>query len=394
MTDGINRKVVIAGVGYSEIGRSTGRSEASLAFEACTNAINDAGLTPSQIDGMSAWPDRPPAWSGRIGTPFDGPPMIHMQRALGLKNLRYFHTAGLGTNEAQLGAFMASVYTIAGGGASAVLTYRAHVREATAAAKYSHLLSHDEEAFTQPFGAAGAPHYSMWANRHMYEFGTKQEHLGAVVTTARYHATLNPRAVWRDNPLSMEEYLASRDISTPFKIHDCDYPVDGALAFVLMSAERAKDLPHKPVYIESLGHAAGPVTDFDQWRDVTEMNSAYAAKEMWSKTSLKPSDVDIAEVYDGFSWLSICWLEDLGFFKKGEAGPFLLEGGGRIDGALPICTDGGMLGMGRMHGYTKPAAAALQLRGEGGAHQVKKKVEVAIASAGGGNVGSCMILTV
>ena len=166
--------------------------------------------------------------------------------------------------------------------------------------------------------------------------------------------------------------------ASPLRILDCDMPVDGAVAVVLTRADRAGALRSKPVRIESLGHATGSTLDTEYWPDMTTMASRWAADEMWAGTDLGPADVDVAQLYDGFSSMTLCWLEDLGFVKKGEAGPWFAEGRGRLGG-------------GRLHGFGKLAEAVKQLRGECGERQVEG-AEVALACVGGGAIASAMLL--
>ena len=169
-------------------------------------------------------------------------------------------------------------------------------------------------------------------------------------------------------------------------------PVDGAVAIILANADRASSLPHTPVFINSLGHATGRDPWWDEWPDLSVNVSRFAASELWSRTDLKPADVDVAQVYDGFSYLPLCWLEDLGFCERGDAGAFVMAGEATLGGRLPICTDGGQLGGGRLHGLGKFAEASLQLRHECGDRQVSG-ADVAVACAGGGYVGSTALLT-
>jgi acetyl-CoA acetyltransferase len=385
----IRRQVVVAGVGYSQIARTTGRSEGSLALEACLNAITDSGLSADEIDGIAVWPDR-------VSSVFEGPSIAYMHRALGMKRTRFWQAMGSGP--AQLSSIVAAVYAIASGAADVVICYRAHLRQeqrfyVPGSSAGGPNVARGEQAFKAPYGVpAGAPRFALWAQRHAYELGTTDEHRGALVLTCRAHAQLNPRAVWNGTPLTMDEYLACDLISSPLRILDCDMPVDGAVGIVLARADRAPDLRDAPVYIESLGHATGPTLDFDSWPDVTHMASRYAGAEMWAGTDLTPADVDVAQIYDGFSTLAIAWLEDLGFTEKGEAGPWLVEGHGRLGGAMPICTDGGQLGAGRLHGFGKVAESVQQLRGECGTRQVRG-AEVALACAGGGPFATSMVLT-
>jgi acetyl-CoA acetyltransferase len=251
----------------------------------------------------------------------------------------------------------------------------------------------DEDAFTAPFGGVGgASRLALWAARHMHVYGTTQEQLGAVAVTCRTHALGNPRAVWKE-AITLDDYMSSRWVATPFKLLDCDYPVDGAVALVISAADAAEAATRKPVHVESVGYAAGPDTSWSNWPDLTHMGSRYAARDLWRKTSLRPADVDVAELYDGFTWLAICWLEDLGFVEKGDGGPFFEAGGGRLGSSRPvICTDGGQLGAGRLHGFGKLAQAVRQLRGEAGENQ-HPDARVAVASASGGPSGAAVLLT-
>jgi acetyl-CoA acetyltransferase len=382
----LSDKVVVAGVGYSQIGRSTGRSEGSLAVEASKAALDDAGLTPADLDGIAMWPDR-------VSSVFEGPSIVYMYRALGLSDVRYYQAMGAGPG--QFGAVNGAIHAIVAGVADTVICIRAHLRQeqrffVPGAGDASRPTG--DLALRAPYGVpAGSPRYALWAQRHAHEYGTTDEHRGAVVLTCRDHAQLNPRAVWNGHPLTMDEYLASDIVASPLRILDCDMPVDGAVALILTRADRAADLRARPVRIHSLGHGNGPTLDSEYWPDMTVMSSRWAADQMWAGTDLGPGDVDVAQLYDGFSSMTLCWLEDLGFVKKGEAGPWFAEGRGRLGGDLPVCTDGGHLGGGRLHGFGKLAEAVQQLRGECGERQVPG-AEVALACVGGGALATSMLL--
>ena len=151
---------------------------------------------------------------------------------------------------------------------------------------------------------------------------------------------------------------------------------------------------NKTVHVEAIGSAIHGRPSWDQWDDMTTMALRDAAAMMWKRTDLTPADVDVAELYDGFSFITLAWLEALGFCKKGEGGPFI-EGGQRIarDGEIPVNTHGGQLSAGRLHGYGFLHEACVQLRGEGGERQVGDNPEVAVAAAGGGPLGGCLLLT-
>ena len=191
---------------------------------------------------------------------------------------------------------------------------------------------------------------ALYARRHMHEFGTKSEHLGAIALTAREHAAFNPKAIYRE-PMTMEDYLDARMVSDPFGLYDCDVPVDGSTAVVVSSADAARDLPHRAVRFNAVGTAIRARPLWDQWEDITTMAARDAAAHMWSRTDLKPADVDTAQLYDGFSFLTLAWLEALGFCGRGESGPFVEGGAHRLGGALPLNTWGGQLSGGRLHGF-------------------------------------------
>jgi acetyl-CoA acetyltransferase len=229
------------------------------------------------------------------------------------------------------------------------------------------------------------------AVRHMHEFGTTREHLGAIALAGRKHAALNPAAVYRD-PMSMDDYLAARMVTWPFGLYDCDAPCDGATAVVVSSADVARDLPKPAVRLNAVGTAMRSRPSWDQWEDLTTMASRDAARQLWSRTDLKPADVDVAQIYDGFSFLTLAWIEALGFCEKGAGGPFVSGGRIELGGPLPTNTWGGQLSGGRLHGFGFLAEAIRQLRGEGGERQVRD-CEVAVVATGGGPVAGCMLLT-
>jgi len=240
--------------------------------------------------------------------------------------------------------------------------------------------------------AYSAPNWlAMHLRRHMHLYGTTREQIGWLAINSRRNAALNPNAAYRD-PLTMEDYLSARMISEPFGLFDCDVPVDGSIAVVVSRAEYA-DACANPVRVDAVGGSDG-AGGWDLRPDYPQMASADAAREMWDATDLKPVDVDVAELYDGFTYLTMAWLEALGFCADGESGPFL-EGGSRIalDGQLPLNTYGGQLSAGRMHGYWVLHEACLQLRGQAGERQVSGQPEVAVVSNGGGPIAGCMLLT-
>jgi acetyl-CoA acetyltransferase len=232
---------------------------------------------------------------------------------------------------------------------------------------------------------------AMHCQRHMHLYGTTKEQLGWLALTSRGHAARNPAAVLRE-PLTMDDYLAGRPISTPFGLYDCDIPVDGSIAVVVSDASHRHGTPSPAISVAAFGGSPG-TGGWIKRPDYPHMAATDAATEMWSRTDLSPADVQVAELYDGFSFLTFAWLEALGFCAEGESGPFV-EGGSRITmgGRLPLNTYGGQLSAGRMHGYWTVHEACLQLRGQAGARQVTPQPEVAAVSVGGGPIGGCVLL--
>jgi len=390
MSDKPERRAILSGVGQSAIGRRLFRTDLDLTCEAALAAIADAGLRPDDIDGLACYP-------GPIAAPpgFAGPGVYEVQECLGI-DLKWHFSGAEGA--AQISPIIHAMLAVAGGLCRHALVYRT-VSEATAAADTGRLGigagAHEIRGFTAfliPFGAMSAANWlALYARRHMYEFGTTREHLGLIATTARRHAAFNPKAIYR-TPLSMDEYLAGRLVSEPFCLYDCDVPADGSTAVIVSSHEAARDLPHAAVRFEAVGTALSARPSWDQWSDITTMAARDAAAHMWSRTDLKPADVDTAQLYDGFSFLTLVWLEALGFCGKGESGPFIEDGRIGLGGALPLNTWGGQLSGGRLHGFGFVAEACRQLRGECRERQVPD-CEVAVVGVGGGPVAGSMLLT-
>jgi acetyl-CoA acetyltransferase len=387
----LERRAVLTGVGQSKIGRRLFRTDLDLTCEAALAAIADAGLTPADIDGLACYP-------GPLGTAvpgFAGPGTPEVQDALGLQ--LGWHGSG-GEGPAQLAPVMLAALAVAAGLCRHALVYRT-VSEATAAAGTGRLGisagARTVSGFAQwviPFGAMSAGNWlALHAVRHMHEFGTKREHLGEIALTARAHAALNPAAVYRE-PMTMDDYLGARMVTWPFGLYDCDVPVDGSTAVVVSAAETARDRPRPSVRIHAVGGAIRGRPVWDQWEDLTTMAARDAAAQLWARSDLGPGDVDTVQLYDGFSWLTLAWLEALGFCKRGEGGPFVEGGRVRLGGELPLNTWGGQLSGGRLHGFGFLAEAIRQLRGECGARQVPD-CEVALVAAGGGPIAGCLLLT-
>jgi acetyl-CoA acetyltransferase len=391
--EALERRAAVTGIGQSAIARRLDRDPLGLTLDACLAAIRDAGLEPKDIDGLSTYPGL------GMGMPagFSGAGVVDVHDALRLR-LSWFDS-GIETS-GQLGSVVKACMAVACGLATHVLCFRS-VWEGSAQGRGGRQgigagipKASGPMQWSLPFSAVSAAIWiAMYAQLHFHRYGTTREQLAWIALNGRRHAALNPQAIYRD-PLTLEDYFAARLISTPFCLFDCDVPCDGATAVVVSRLEAARDLRWPPIRVEAVGTALRGRPSWDQFDDLTTMANRDAAAHLWSRTDLRPDDVDVAELYDGFSFLTLSWLEALGFCPVGEGGPFI-AGGQRIalDGELPLNTHGGQLSAGRLHGYGFLHEACVQLRGQGGARQVPGDPEVAVAAAGGGNTCGCLLLT-
>lgn len=392
----IEKRACISGIGQSAIGRRLYRDPLELTLDACVAAIADAGLTTRDIDGLSTYPGVAPTPPG-----FSGAHATQVHDALRLE-LGWFGS-GIETS-GQLGSVINACLAVGAGLANHVLCFRS-VWEGSAqgnkgrkaampgAGRGGEFRASGIMEWTLPFYAPSAAVWiAMFAQRHFHEFGTTREQLAQIALNGRRNAALNPAAIYRQ-PMTMDDYFNARIISTPFCLFDCDVPADGATAVIVSRRERASDLRRPSIRVEAVGTALRGRPSWDQFDDLTTMANRDAAAHLWTRTDLRPSDVDVAQLYDGFSFLTLSWIEALAFCPVGEGGRFI-EGGSRIarDGELPINTHGGQLSAGRLHGYGFLHEACVQLWGDGGERQVAGEPQVAVAAAGGGNTCGCMLL--
>jgi acetyl-CoA acetyltransferase len=250
-----------------------------------------------------------------------------------------------------------------------VVCHRARNRGAKGARPWSQekVLVRDDKALHTPWGLIRPVDViGMWAHRHMHEYGTKREHFGNVAIAARKAANRNPHAIMRDRPLDMETYLAARVIGYPLHLYDCCLETDGALACVVTSIERARDLRQKPALVHSVAQASGPnpvhLANYNN-TPAMETTSVFCARQLWSRSELGPTDMDCAQIYDAFTPLVIMGLEDYGFCRRGEGGPFTEGGRIELGGALPVLTSGGGLSEAYVHGFNLILEAVREIRG-------------------------------
>jgi acetyl-CoA acetyltransferase/uncharacterized OB-fold protein len=394
-TEKFEEKVAISGVGMSRLGRRLMVDPLELTVEACRRAVDDAGLTFDDIDGLSTYPSGPATSGASEGG------IAALESAL---RLRPTWCNGGGDLPGPSGALVAGMLAVAAGLCRHVLCFRT-VWEATATERTRRGLDPPHGMtdaggkisppmdFSLPFGAASAAlTLAVRASHHFARYGTTRDALGAIATTARYHASLNPDAIYRD-PMTMDDYYSARMITTPFGLYDCDVPCDGSIAVIVSAREVAADLRQTPVLVESVGTQITEPVEWDQGMITHEPQVFGPAAHLWSRSSLTQADVDLALLYDGFSFNCLSWLEGLGFCGIGEGGDFVAGGERiRLGGELPLNTHGGQLSHGRTHGFGFVHEAVTQLRGHGGDRQVQG-AEVAVVSNGGLTPGGAMLLT-
>jgi acetyl-CoA acetyltransferase len=377
----------ITGIGMSEVGVRLARSPLGLTLDAVREAIADAGLTLEQIDGVATYPGKMQAFLGF--SPIGADDVIE---AFGLKTRWHLGAAEI---TAQLGAIAEAAAAVKAGLARHVICFRT-VYEAAAMARPDEFPPMERRKdvtgnsqWVSPFGAFSAANWTaQFAMRHMKRYGLTREQLAQVAINDHANATLNPRAIVKQ-PLTLDTYMSARMISTPFCLYDCDRFTDCSTVVIVSAGGALDEVRTTPIRIAA---SAGSVERYS-W-DQAEWASAYpTGRDLWKNADYTVKDVDTVQLYDGFAFQPITWLEGLGFCGVGEGGRFL-EGGTRIarDGELPMNTGGGQLGWGRLHGFGFAFEAVVQLRGEGGARQIGGDPRVAVATSGGGPMAAALLL--
>ncbi len=367
----------VVGIGRTAYTRASGRSTLAMTVEATCNAIADAGLDVSDIDGIINFNTGDSAGSQRVG------------HALGNDDIGWAVDVHGGGN------VVAQVVSLA---AAAIVTKQCEVavvfRTLGSGTRYGRIdgaIKVDGDLqFGAPHGYLVPPQwFAMWARRHQHEYGSTSEDLGAIAVTQRRHALANAHAI-ATTPMTIDDYMASRMVFEPFRVPDCCYEVDGSVALILTTEERAKDLPHKPVRIVGQGDSFGFGGNVDEFDDMTCMYSRDAARRLWSKTGLTAQDMDIALMYDCFTYTVMATFEDFGFCGKGEVGDFFREGRATYGGDVVVNPHGGLLSEGYLHGLNHHYEAVLQLRGDAEHRQVPG-AKLALVTAGAGPFGSSLV---
>jgi len=357
-------RCAIVGIGETDYSRRSGRSDLTLATQAALAAIDDAGLTPADIDGI-------------VRCDMDAVRPNDLAHTLGLRDLTYWSEVGPG-GVAPCAMVGQAVGAILSGQARAVLVFRelngrsgrryglapgaADERRVGGSGTYDELFA--------PYGMLTPGQiFAVMARRHMIEFGTTSEQLAHIALACRARANANPRAQMHDRPLSMDDYLAARTIADPLRLFDFCLETDGACAVVVTSVERARDLRRPPALIRAV--AQGSIPDPQPGiqfpvlmrESITELPAKSVAATLYRRAGLGPADVDVAQVYDCFTITVLLQLEDWGFCKKGEGGPFVAAGEIDLGGRIPINTGGGHLSEGYIHGMNHVVEGVRQIRG-------------------------------
>jgi acetyl-CoA acetyltransferase len=381
-------KTAIAGIGATEFSKDSGRSELRLALEACMAALDDAGVEPSQVQGLSTFT-------------MEKNPENDLMRSLGIKELTHFSRIHFGGG-APCATVELAAMAVNEGVADYVLCYRAFnersgrrfgagVQDQPAGATAEEA----QFAWTSPYGLlTPASWVAMFATRLMHEYGVTSEDFGRIAVADRRHAANNPAAHFYGKPITLEDHQNSRWIVEPLHLLDCCQETDGGQAMLVTSLERARDLKQPPVVIEA---AAQGMADDQQmmrsfYRDslvgLPEMGTC--ARQIWESSGLTPNDVATAVIYDHFTPFVLPQLEEFGFCGRGEAKDFIADGAIEIGGRLPINTHGGQLGEAYLHGMNGVAEGVRQVRGTS-VNQVEGAEHV-LVTAGTGVPTSALML--
>ena len=357
------------------VGTAPGYSNFDLAAHASVKALAQVGLKPKDVDAL---------FCVVMDETLSG---LNFAEYLGVRT-RFNDNARTGGSSFQIQASVAALALASGQCDVALIAYGSNQRSA-AGKLITSARSSPWEAPYRPLRPISS--YAMAAARHMHEFGTTKEQLGEVALAARQWAQLNPEATMRD-PLTMQDYLSARLVCDPFGLRDCCLVTDGAAAVVMTRADRAKDLCSRPAYLLGAAHETTH-REIAGMPSLTTTGVAEASRRAFAQAGIRPSDVDVVELYDAFTINTILFLEDMGFCAKGEGGRFVSNGNIAPGGALPVNTNGGGLSYCHpgMYGLFTMVEATQQLQGACGERQVKD-VEVAIAQGNGGELSSEAVL--
>lgn len=380
-------KVAVAGIGYTPLVRRSPRTLASLTVEACDAAIADAGLTRADIDGLGTTPSMPVY--GGIKGDIDGIDVVTPGLLGRLLHIQQQVTWLGNTNAMVTQTFIDAVNAVYSGACKYAIVYRSLHMPVGRYSNFTKAYAAGRDQFFAPYGFTMP---AAWAatvqRRYMDLFGATRESMANFIVQNRENAHKNPNAYFRDTPLTKEDYLASKMVADPMTMLDCDIPIDGAIAILITTTERARDLKNPPALVTGYaacthtGPSGVPMNLEDMWEGARQ-----AGERLWASAGLGREDIDVAQLYDGFSIFIYTWLEGLGFVPKGEAFRFIDDGNTRLDGKLPVNTSGTSLAEGRVHGMAHLTEAAYQVAGRAGERQVPDAAHC-IATISNGLAGS------
>ncbi|MEV6345344.1 lipid-transfer protein [Actinoplanes sp. NPDC051851] len=352
----ISRTAAIAGIGATEFSKDSGRSELRLAVEAVRAALDDAGLRPADVSGL-------------VTFSMDTSAEIAVGREVGAPSLRFLSRISYGGGAA-CAIVQQAVLAVAAGLADVVVCYRAlNERSGRRFGQASTGGFADVDAsWHVPMGlATPAAMVAMVARRYLHDYGATTDDFGRVTVAARRHAATNPAAWFHGRPITLEQHRASRWIAEPLRLLDCCQESDGAVALVVTSVERARDLPRPPAVVAAAAQGSGPgqyvMTSYYRDRIAALPEMGVVAAQLWEQSGLTPDDIRTAVLYDHFTPYVLMQLEELGFCGPGEARHLVAEGGIELGGRLPVNPHGGQLGEAYLHGMNGIAEAVRQIRG-------------------------------
>ena len=363
-------QVAIAGYAQSPIERHADRALGAIAIDTALGAIADAGIAPEQVDGFVTGSLLPTAGGHSA---IDGVSIVTANWMAEQLRINPRYCSGFQGYGQIPGAVMMAVNAVATGAADYVLMHRAlhnppgryHENPMTEARGYTQWTA--PQGYWGPLSTIALPY-----NEYLQRYGASRDAMATVVTEARANGARIPWSYWHDRPITPQDYLDARVISDPIGILDCDIPVDGVAAFLFTTAERARDLPNPPVYVAGYAQGSPSIPRLpSHWPLDDIMDAGFAvAQRLWDHSGLSRADIDLPQLYDGFSPFIYFWLESLGFCDVGEAHQFVQDGRIATDGGLPILSGGGAIGNGRMHGVPQMLECYLQLSGRAGPRQL------------------------
>jgi acetyl-CoA acetyltransferase len=366
----LGQRYCIVGVGNTTYGKNPGVSQIAHNVLAIRAALDDAGLTANDLDGVltkAPSSNFPMLWAPRVAEALQVQPNV----------VGTIDQAGA----SNIGLIQYAISCIELGQAEVIaISYGDNPRTASFAS-YGRAAPIGSDVALAGFFGAPPPSYAMVAQRYMHEHGITQEQLGHVAMTHRYHASMNPNAQYQD-VFTMDDYMASRWVAEPFHILDCCPVSDGGAAYIITTESRAKDLAKSPVFIEGIGQGH-PAYDFYKRPDMATSGAKISGAMAFESAGMKPDDIDFCQIYDCFTIVPIITLEEYGFVDRGEGGAFYEEQHTRVGGQLPCNTSGGLLSETGMPGTQLVVEAVRQLRGECGPRQVAN-AEVGLVSQQGG----------